>query len=75
MYLLQYETEGLVRLTDGFAGLARRLNISRATLYRSMAELEQMQIISHFEKTIAVLDVQRLYGYVQSQSDIPPILE
>ena len=75
MYLLQHETEGLVRLTDGFAGLARRLNISRATLYRSMAELEQMQIISHFEKTIAVLDVQRLYGYVQSQSDIPPILE
>ena len=75
MYLLQHETEGLVGLTDGFAGLARRLNISRTTLYRSMAELEQMQIISHFEKTIAVLDVQRLYGYVQSQSDIPSILE
>lgn len=55
MYLLQHETQGLVRLTDGFAGLARRLNISRATLYRSMAELEQMRMISHFEKTIAVL--------------------
>ena len=64
-----------MRLTDGFAGLARRLNISRATLYRSMAELEQMQMISHFEKTIVVLDVQRLYGYVQSQSEISPILE
>lgn len=75
MYLLQHETQGLVRLTDGFAGLARRLNISRATLYRSMAELEQMQMISHFEKTIAVLDVRRLYGYVQSQSEISPILE
>lgn len=75
MYLLQHEKQSLVRLTDGFAGLARRLNISRATLYRSLAELESLQLISHFEKTITILDGERLHRYVRTQSDVTDFLD
>lgn len=75
MYLMQHEEQGIVRLVDGFAGLARRLNVSRATLYRSLAELEGLQLISHFEKTITILDTQRLHGYVRTRSDITALLD
>lgn len=75
MYLMQHEEQGMVRLIDGFAGLARRLNVSRATLYRSLAELEGLQLISHMEKTITILDAKRLHGYVHMQSDIAALLD
>ena len=75
MYLMQHEEQGMVRLVDGFAGLARRLNVSRATLYRSLAELEGLQLISHMEKTITILDAKRLHSYVHMQSDIAALLD
>ena len=46
MYLMQHEVQGIVRLVDGFAGLARRLNVSRATLYRSLAGVGELT--AHF---------------------------
>lgn len=75
IYLVQHEEQGMVRLIDGFAGLARRLNVSRATLYRSLAELEGLQLISHMEKTITILDAKRLHQYVHMQSDIAALLD
>lgn len=71
LYLLRHSNQNVFRLTDGLAGLARRLNISRATLYRALAELEQKRLVYHREKIIEILDRERLYQYVCVNS-IPP---
>ncbi|MCD8357358.1 MAG: Crp/Fnr family transcriptional regulator [Clostridia bacterium] len=64
LYLLRNERHGSVRLADGFAGLARRLNISRATLYRSLAELEQLKLVEHQEKTVYIISHEQLQRYI-----------
>lgn len=64
LYLLRNEKQGSIRLVDGFAGLARRLNISRATLYRSLAELEHLQLVDHQEKTVRIVSPEKLRQYV-----------
>lgn len=46
LYLLGNHTQHILKLPDGLAGLARRLNISRATLYRALADLERRQLVS-----------------------------
>ena len=68
MYLLRNEKHGGVRLTDGLAGLARRLNISRATLYRCLAELEARNLIEHQEKTIYIRKKEELEQYIWDYS-------
>ncbi|MDO5785658.1 MAG: Crp/Fnr family transcriptional regulator [Eubacteriales bacterium] len=68
LYLLRNHTHNTLKLPDGFAGLARRLNISRATLYRALSELEQLELVSHHEKTIRILDHQGLFDFVRSHA-------
>lgn len=68
LYLLRNEKRGSIRLVDGFAGLARRLNISRATLYRSLAELEQLSLVEHREKTVRIVSLEKLRQYVWMQA-------
>lgn len=63
-YLLHHENHGSVRLIDGFAGLARRLNISRATLYRCLAELTEQKLIDHKEKSIYICKKEQLKKYI-----------
>lgn len=68
MYLMRYEVHGGLRLTDGLAGLARRLNISRATLYRCLAELEAQKLIERQEKTIYICNREKLEQYIRDYS-------
>ncbi len=68
LYLLRNHTHDILKLPDGFAGLARRLNISRATLYRALSELEKLQLVSHHEKTIRILNYQRLFDFARSHA-------
>ena len=68
LYLLGNHTQHILKLPDGLAGLARRLNISRATLYRALADLERRQLVSHHEKTVRILDHDGLFAFAYSQS-------
>lgn len=68
MFLLRNEKHGGVRLTDGLAGLARRLNISRATLYRCLSELETRKLIEHQDKTIYIRKKEQLEQYIWDYS-------
>lgn len=68
MYLLRNERHGSVRLPDGLAGLARRLNISRATLYRCLAEMETRKLIEHQEKTVYIRGREQLEQYIWDYS-------
>ncbi|HIV67563.1 MAG TPA: helix-turn-helix domain-containing protein [Candidatus Butyricicoccus stercorigallinarum] len=76
LYLLGNHMHNVLKMPDGLAGLARRLNISRATLYRALADLERRKLISHHEKTIHLLDPDGIlsYAYRQSQpgAQLPP---
>ena len=53
-YLLENEQEGTVVVSQGYAQLARQLDIGRASLYRSLDVLEKRGIIRRAEKTVAV---------------------
>lgn len=68
LYLLRNSSQNEFRLPDGFAGLARRLNISRATLYRALAELERQKLVYHHEKSIYIPDPDGLYHYAHINS-------
>lgn len=68
LYLLGNHTQHILKLPDGLAGLARRLNNSRATLYRALADLERRQLVSHHEKTVRILDHDGLFAFAYSQS-------
>ncbi len=68
LYLLRYSKHNTYRLPDGLAGLARRLNISRATLYRALAKLEKKALVYYREKSIHILDYDRLYRYAYEES-------
>lgn len=68
LYLLRHSQQGIFQISDGFSGLARRLNISRATLYRALSELEEKQLICHQEKTIHILRPEELYCYAHTNS-------
>ena len=72
LYLLRNHSHSFLKLTDGFAGLARRLNISRATLYRALSELEQHTLVTHHEKTIQILNLQELSHFAHSYAQLPP---
>lgn len=68
LYLLGNHRQNHLRLPDGLAGLARRLDISRATLYRALAELEQQQLVTHQEKTVHILNRSGLQHYAATRS-------
>lgn len=68
LYLLGNHVQNVLRLPDGFVGLSRRLNISRATLYRAFAELERPKLVTHYEKTVRILDPDGLLAFAYRQS-------
>ncbi|MGN1014435.1 MAG: Crp/Fnr family transcriptional regulator [Butyricicoccus sp.] len=69
MYLLQEAKNDELHVVSGISNLARSLDVSRATLYRSLSELEQQNLIQHTGKTILLLDREALIGYIDSSSD------
>ncbi len=61
-YLLELSDGGAaVVLPCSMTGLASRLKLSRASLYRAFEALEQENLISRSEKTVSLLDRNRLY--------------
>lgn len=75
LYLLRTERGHEVRLQNGLAGLARRLNVSRATLYRALADLEETGLVMHHEKILYIKDPRKLRRYCMEQSEMNPLLE
>lgn len=55
-YLLAHEEDGGVKLDCSVTGLAGRLGVSRASLYRALDELRDQGAISHRGRTIHILD-------------------
>ena len=55
-YLLAHEEEGRVALDCSLTGLAGRLGVSRASLYRALDDLQAQGAISHRGRTIRILD-------------------
>lgn len=70
LYMLGSHDKQQIRLQNGLAGLARRLNISRATLYRALADLEGCGLVSHHEKTLCIEDLEGLNKYCLTQSEM-----
>lgn len=56
LYLLEQEQDGQVAVSEGYSCLARRLNIGRASLYRSLDGLERQGLIRRKEKIITILN-------------------
>lgn len=63
--LLQQSSSNHVDVSFGIANLARTLDVSRATLYRSLSELEELGLIERFGKSIQIIDRGRLLRYVE----------
>lgn len=59
-YLLGQDASGVVELECSATGLARRLNVSRASLYRALDALEASGTIRREGKQIILLDRARL---------------
>ena len=55
-YLLSHAAEGTVVLDCSLTGLAGRLGVSRASLYRALDDLQSQGAISHRGRTIRILD-------------------
>lgn len=55
-YLLAHEGEGTVELDCSLTGLAGRLGVSRASLYRALDDLRDKGVIQHRGRTIRILD-------------------
>lgn len=75
LYLLRSHRDQEVRLQNGLAGLARRLNVSRATLYRALSDLEKCGLVFHHEKILRIRDTKRLREYCLEQSEMNPVME
>lgn len=56
LYLLDACPGEELSLQDGYTGLAHSLDISRATLYRSLAQMEKSALIARFEKRLLILN-------------------
>ena len=69
MYLLQSTRDDRLHVTSGISNLARALDVSRATLYRSLSELEQKNLICHTGKSITLLDRQGLLQYTGNNAE------
>ncbi|MEM1483969.1 Crp/Fnr family transcriptional regulator [Oscillospiraceae bacterium PP1C4] len=65
MYLLENQQEGIVHISGGCSHLARQLNMGRASLYRSLDQLEKRGVIHRKEKTIVILNIDYLRNMKQ----------
>lgn len=61
-YLLAREGGGHVALDCSLTGLAARLNVSRASLYRAFDTLEEQGVVTRKGRQVRILDGTRLYG-------------
>ncbi len=68
MLLLQESVSGKFDISFGVANLARILDISRATLYRSLSELEQLHLIERGMKSIYIINRGDLLDFVVSHA-------
>ncbi|WP_297209398.1 Crp/Fnr family transcriptional regulator [uncultured Flavonifractor sp.] len=66
-YLLAHERDGEVALDCSLTGLAGRLGVSRASLYRALDELRDQGTVSHQGRAIRILD-QRGLTHMQKGS-------
>ena len=60
LWLLEQEHEGEVKVLQGYTRLAQLLNIGRASLYRSLDLLVERGAITRQERTIRILDREKL---------------
>ena len=60
LWLLEQEHEGEVNVLQGYTRLAQLLNIGRASLYRSLDLLVERGAITRQERTICILDREKL---------------
>lgn len=60
LWLLEQEHEGEVKVLQGYTRLAQLLNIGRASLYRSLDLLVERGAITRQERTICILDREKL---------------
>ena len=60
LWLLEQEHEGEVKVLQGYTRLAQLLNIDRASLYRSLDLLVERGAITRQERTICILDREKL---------------
>ncbi|WP_312642850.1 Crp/Fnr family transcriptional regulator [Hydrogenoanaerobacterium sp.] len=60
LYLLENQLGGEVTVSAGYSQLARQLNMGRASLYRSLEQLEKQNIIRREDRKITVLDLASL---------------
>ena len=60
LWLLEQEHEGEVKVLQGYTRLAQLLNIGRASLYRSLDLLVEREAITRQERTICILDREKL---------------
>lgn len=63
--LLQQSASNQIDVSSGISNLARKLDVSRATLYRSLAELEELGLIERFGKSIQIINRNRLLRYLE----------
>lgn len=63
LHLLEHGSGGSVTVSGGYSDLARRLNMGRASLYRSLDQLEQQGVIRREEKTIHILKPDALRSF------------
>ncbi|MDO5547079.1 MAG: helix-turn-helix domain-containing protein [Eubacteriales bacterium] len=64
--LLQQSAANQMDVSFGIANLARTLDVSRATLYRSLSELEALGLIERFGKFIQIVDREQLLHYLDT---------
>jgi DNA-binding MarR family transcriptional regulator len=65
MLLLQESSDDYADISLGITNLARTLDVSRATLYRSLTELESQGLIERVGKTIQIIEREKLLRYLE----------
>lgn len=59
-YLLDNQQNGVVTVANGYSHLARQLHIGRASLYRSLEQLEKQGIIKREDRKITILNIDSI---------------
>lgn len=68
-FLAENAMDGVVTVWGGYAQLARRLNVGRASLYRSLEGLEENGTIRRVEKKITILKPEILRALEATEND------
>lgn len=60
IYLLTHEEGGMVKVSEGFAKLAKELGMGRASLYRSLDQLGEAGVLTRSQREIIINDLGAL---------------